>query len=860
MAISTFKQGTNGYTGSLDTTIRESRPTTDLRTQTGVNVDGVDSAGLRNQGLLQFGNIFGTGAGQIPLGATINSAVLKLQVTEGTSQAVSFHRMLTDWYGPTVTWNSLTNGIQTDGVEASATADATVASLSTGLRSINVTSSVGAWSQGAGNYGWAILMDGSNGWDFASSETTTAPVLEIDWSLPVQEPPGLVIVQSGGSTTVTEGGPADTLTIALKTRPTSDVTITVMGDDEIGLSEVSFTFTPDNWSTPQILSITAIDDEEAEANHTLNLSLTSSSDDVAYNGQSASVNVAIIDDDTVVPVPIIVHDTMIRASRPTQSFGTAGNVNIDGVDSAGLRNQGLLYFQNLFGNGEGQIPIGAVIRSATLTLNVTDSTNNTVTFHRMLTDWTALPSVTWNSLSNGIQTDGVEAVQTADVTLASIATGSARAIDVTQSVRAWAGGAVNYGWAILMDGSNGLDFTSSEGTIAPKLDIDWYVPQPNIVVTQTGGLSYVTEGGNTDTLRVALETAPTANVTITVAGNSDVTVGPTQLIFTPQNWQTAQVVTLTAVNDTVREAVETRNVTFTGESSDPHYQGRTATMDVTVYDNDSPSPPPLNPTLVATHQTTTYKMGDASGYGIGDPSGIAYVPGLNLLFVADSEHDEAPYNSAINLIAIRPDGTQVASYSLSSFSLEPTGLAYNQANGLLYITDDRVHKVFWVDPANPQVKLGEVELAPLGIGDAEDPTFDPVTGNMFLLDGSQRLMFELSATGTLLRTMNLPSVLADAEALAYDPETETFFAGSGATRGEIFQLDRNGNLITSFDILSQYPGILDATPRIKGLELAPSSNPGDGAKLSLYAVDYGLDQQPDGRVFEIDLGVTLPYA
>jgi hypothetical protein len=38
------------------------------------------------------------------------------------------------------------------------------------------------------------------------------------------------------------------------------------------------------------------------------------------------------------------------------------------------------------------------------------------------------------------------------------------------------------------------------------------------------------------------------------------------------------------------------------------------------------------------------------------------------------------------------------------------------------------------------------------------------------------------------------------------------------------------------------------------LELALSSDPNDGNHLSLYAVDYGLDQQNDGRVFEIDLG------
>ena len=45
-----------------------------------------------------------------------------------------------------------------------------------------------------------------------------------------------------------------------------------------------------------------------------------------------------------------------------------------------------------------------------------------------------------------------------------------------------------------------------------------------------------------------------------------------------------------------------------------------------------------------------------------------------------------------------------------------------------------------------------------------------------------------------------------------------------------------------------------AWARVTDLELAPSSDPSDGAKLSLYVADYGADQANDGRLFEIDLG------
>jgi hypothetical protein len=38
------------------------------------------------------------------------------------------------------------------------------------------------------------------------------------------------------------------------------------------------------------------------------------------------------------------------------------------------------------------------------------------------------------------------------------------------------------------------------------------------------------------------------------------------------------------------------------------------------------------------------------------------------------------------------------------------------------------------------------------------------------------------------------------------------------------------------------------------MELAPSSDPNDGDTMSLYVADYGVDQQNDGRLFEIHLG------
>ncbi|MBL0408495.1 hypothetical protein JKG68_32040, partial [Microvirga aerilata] len=277
-----------------------------------------------------------------------------------------------------------------------------------------------------------------------------------------------------------------------------------------------------------------------------------------------------------------------------------------------------------------------------------------------------------------------------------------------------------------------------------------------------------------------------------------------------------------------------------------------------IPNTDGTAPPSITATVVKVTQTTTtsYKNVDAAGYGSGDPSGLAYLPGLQRLLIADSEHDESPYSSAINMFGVQPDGTVTGSYSLTGFTQEPSGLAYNSSNGYLYIADDRLNEVFWVDPANPSVEKGQFDTGHYGLTDTEDLKFDPATGNMFILDGLEKKLFELTAQGALVKSMALPSVMTDAEALAYDPTHEVFFVASGASP-DIWGMDRNGKILATISTLgssSYLNPISGAKPVPKGLELAPSSNPNDGSRMSLFIADYGVDQKNDGRLFEVDLG------
>ncbi|MGI9584222.1 MAG: Calx-beta domain-containing protein [Acidimicrobiia bacterium] len=98
----------------------------------------------------------------------------------------------------------------------------------------------------------------------------------------------------------------------------------------------------------------------------------------------------------------------------------------------------------------------------------------------------------------------------------------------------------------------------------------------------------VTEGGATDSYTAVLTSQPTANVTVNMSGGTQVTVSPISP-FTPSNWDTPQVVTVTAVDDGAIEGNHNATITHTTTSADPLYDDLNNVSDVPVliYDNDS---------------------------------------------------------------------------------------------------------------------------------------------------------------------------------------------------------------------------------------------------------------------------------
>jgi hypothetical protein len=192
-----FQEGADGYSGTHDTWVSTGSPSINRGSEAEVIADD-DSA--TDAALLRFEQLFGSGAGQIPWGATIESATLSVYVTDrDLADAVSLHRMLVSW-SEASTYNSLTSGVGSAGGEIGAALlsfDSGVSGWNS-LSSAGLTATVQAWADGEANQGWAFVSNNADLWTFASSENGSValrPYLTVTYSLP-QAP---VLTASGGT-------------------------------------------------------------------------------------------------------------------------------------------------------------------------------------------------------------------------------------------------------------------------------------------------------------------------------------------------------------------------------------------------------------------------------------------------------------------------------------------------------------------------------------------------------------------------------------------------------------------------------------------------------------------------------------
>jgi hypothetical protein len=143
---------------------------------------------------------------------------------------------------------------------------------------------------------WATVTCSSTSTDPAFNNLAITPVTS---SVYDNDGPWVQVLPSGGSTIVTESGRTDTYQVVLNREPAADVVISITPDAQLTTDTSALTFTTANWSVPQTVTVTAVDDTAAEAaNHTgVILHSVASSDPLFHNLGAARIAAQVWDND-----------------------------------------------------------------------------------------------------------------------------------------------------------------------------------------------------------------------------------------------------------------------------------------------------------------------------------------------------------------------------------------------------------------------------------------------------------------------------------------------------------------------------------------------------------------------------------
>lgn len=587
-----------------------------------------------------------------------------------------------------------------------------------------------------------IVDDGSSGNVFSSTSTTSTPTAgTADDDRPT-------VSVSGNA--VTEGGLL-VYTVSIDKQSTQAISFTptwgASGDTAStsgGTPDVNLSFSTDagaHWNafgsavtiapgtSSVAIQVQTIDDLVAEPQEKLTLVTGNITAGTVKNASGASGAAYINDNDTVPTIAISSNKNTLKAGETATLTFTLSDASTDFLNSSVTVSGGTL--GALSGSGSSY--------SATFTPNANSTTNgvvsvasnkftnasgianadgadanNTVT---MTVDTLppVAPTVTSQTTTNLHPTITGTATLGAGETL-SVTVNGATYNNVTVTAGSWS---IDTGTAPVSSGTLGnfvggqtysvaatatdaagnasTDVTSGELTIAAA----------NLVL---GAISaHTTEAGGTATFTVKLNSQPASDVTVTVASSNTAegTVGPTTLTFTSANWNTAQTVTVTGVDDTVVDGNITYAANLSASSTDTNYNGKTGTVSVVNDDNDSStlsvssvvvseaSPyavvqASLSHVLPAVLTFTPSLLGGTATVGTDTGSGLEYFNGTAWVSAASGVTMAAGASSVLLRTSIVNDTVYEGSESFSIRTGTITGTVTNTsgASGTVTIKDD----------------------------------------------------------------------------------------------------------------------------------------------------------------------------
>ncbi|RRR65447.1 MAG: hypothetical protein EI684_23080 [Candidatus Viridilinea halotolerans] len=450
------------------------------------------------------------------------------------------------------------------------------------------------------------------------------------------------LILSTPSLTLTEGAAAN-YSVRLATQPTAPVTVTFTPSltGEVSFAPISLSFDSTNWTTPQPVTVTSIDNSLIDGDRTLNISHTlTTSADPFYQPVTGTLALTILDDDvadillsvaslSLTETPsgsnVVTYDVSL-AAQPTAPVTVTLGVAITSTSGLIITPTSLIFDATTWNISQTvalQVVANAVDQGVSYNATITHTATSTDTFYSGLSRTLPLTitdddmadlllstaSLTLTEGTSGSYSVRLQSAPTAPVTI-TLAPSVAGQVNLSATSLSFDSGNWNISQTVtissvdnfIVDGNRTLNLSHSSassdpfyqglsGNVALTIEDDDTVGI--VLSTATISLTETPTGSNVVTYTVRLNSEPTAavdvnfSVAISVGANMIITPAAS-LNFTSLNWSDVQTVEVQLAPNFVDHGTSyTATITHTAVSTDLLYNGLTEDVSVTISDDDT---------------------------------------------------------------------------------------------------------------------------------------------------------------------------------------------------------------------------------------------------------------------------------
>ena len=441
----------------------------------------------------------------------------------------------------------------------------------------------------------------------------------------------------------TEAGGSATVQVRLTSMPLSKVTVipSSSDNDEGQVSPDTLSFTNKNWNTYQTLTITGVDDNVTDGTQSYQIDFQISTEDTKYSALSlSSLSVSNKDDEVAgVEVGTISGNTTESGGTSTftvklnsqpeadvtisvsssntdegtvnpsslgfssSNWNTSQTVTVTGVDDSSdpVVDGNTSYKINL-GNTVSSSTHYNDLKSGTLELSNTDSESPGVTLSSSslttsengtnATFTVKLDQKTTSDVTINLQSDdpGEGTPSPSALTFTTSNYSSAQTITIQAVDDALFDDNQSYTIALKTISGTGTAYDGFDPADVSVTNTDNESANDVGIVPNTSSIS-VSETGTTDSFTLKLKSEPTANVILSInsSNTAEGTVSPSSLLFSRNNWNTSQAVTVTGVDDYYDNGSTSFSIIIgSPATSDTNYSAKpSSTINATNVDNDT---------------------------------------------------------------------------------------------------------------------------------------------------------------------------------------------------------------------------------------------------------------------------------